>query len=91
MKDGDSNAITPKDIRPYFIKDADNEPEQEIMKALADVENVICRQPKEQIEMLAEALEEYDIDELNPRANPYAKELKKQYERSNDGTGQGKN
>lgn len=23
-------------------------------------------------------LEEYDIDELNPRANPYAKELKKQ-------------
>ena len=23
-------------------------------------------------------LEEYDIDELNPRPNPYAKELKKQ-------------
>jgi uncharacterized protein (DUF4415 family) len=23
-------------------------------------------------------LEEYDIDKLNPRANPYAKELKKQ-------------
>ena len=95
LKDGDSRPITAKDIRQYFVKANGTEPmaaeAQEIMEALADVENVICRQPKEQIEMLAEALEEYDIDELNPRANPYAKELKKQYGRSNDGTSQGKN